>query len=346
MLSHREPMRTKIVDTAAFDFLKREIAEVNEASVAIALSGDPGEYVWFRDITANPDVVSTVNLDEAQRALGFVFGWITRWESFHDSYIPDREHRRQVEQRRVRTAPGPARVSAVRVLEGDDDFRAEVDLVDVPESDDYILWRDMLSRILNEHQGPRTWWRVTDSGKLVLRTAGKAEAGETVIASELAECLTSALVRVEDDMLRRRTEDEASRNALKADAVAYNESYEAVASMFPSWVERVWITDHLQIMGGVPQSRLRFSIVEAARPYWQDIASGLRENPEVEQCILSGRDWSLQVSPQLNVEKLCSVLQTISMDIEEKVARDSERRQLEEEFCRSLETQLKEAFGL
>ncbi|MFF4964676.1 hypothetical protein [Streptomyces sp. NPDC001037] len=334
-------MRQEILDVKGFEYLKREISEVNEASVGIALSGDPGEYVWFRDITANPDAVGVATLDEAQRALGFVFGWIVRWESFQDSYIPDRMYQRQVEQRRVRVSSGPARVNAVRVSGEEGILRVEVDLVDVPDNDDFNVWRDTLSHLLNDDQRLSMWWSVTESGRIVLQATQRIE-----VAAELVERISLALIRVEDEVMRKQSADEASRSALQAEAVSYGRSYEAIESTFPNWVENVWLTDHLEIVGGVPQSRLMFSVADSARGYSQVISSGLRGYPQIESCFLSGSEGSFRVSPQLDIEVLCSALQSVSKDIEDMIARDVQERRAEEETRRSLEAELKEKFRL
>ncbi|MDT0417829.1 hypothetical protein RM574_20315 [Streptomyces sp. DSM 41982] len=341
MAFHREPMRTDIVDRSAFDYLKREIAEVDEASVAIAFSGDPGEYVWFRDITANPEVVRTVTADEAQRALGFVFGWIVRWESFTDSYIPDLAHRRQVEQRRVRTTHGPAHVAAARVLREVDGTQVELDLIDVPDADDYDLWRSTLLRLLKEGRQVQEWWNVTDSGKL---RHGSAEGA--ISATELAECVSAALLRVEVDIQARRSEDEASRRARISEAAAYGKSYEATVSRFPSWVEKVWLAETLETMGGFSQSRLMFSITESAWPYRQTIASSLRVDEKIEQCYPSGQEKALRVFPQLDVMELASAFEGISADIEEMIADGIASKRTMEDSRQFLESQLKEAFRL
>ncbi|GGX35017.1 hypothetical protein GCM10010321_57970 [Streptomyces chartreusis] len=338
---HHEPMSHEVLDTKGYQYLKREVSEVNDASVAMALSGDPGEYVWFRDVTANPEAMDVATLDEAQRALGFVFGWITRWESFQESFIPDRWYQRQAEQRRIRSSSVCASVSDVRVRGEQGKFLIEVDLMDVPPNDEFNVWRDILTRLVSDGLEPKGWCKVTDSGQLTIWLTKEAE-----LPSGLADQISTALLRVEDEIAQKRSESEASRNALRAEADSYEESYEAAKEGFPAWVERVWLTEFREIRGGQPQSRLMFSVTPEARHFWRNISSDLPARSDVESCILDSSEGAFRVSPQISVEELCSVLQSISEEIEGLIVQEVNSENAKAELRRSLESELRAKFRL
>ncbi|MEU3615809.1 hypothetical protein ABZ725_26250 [Streptomyces sp. NPDC006872] len=338
---HSKPMGRQIIDEKSFKYLEGEIAEVNEASVAIAFSGDPGEYVWFRDITSNADAIQISTLDEAQRALGFVFGWVIRWEAFQESFIPDRRSVREQESRCVRSSNTAARVSSVSVTRQGGRFLVEVSLSDVPPVNEYNAWSSKLTTLLNKGKKASDWWRVTNSGVINIRLSqGSGE------SREIFETVSNALLAADVEVQRDRLADEASREAKRVEAQAYAEEFEENKSTFPAWVTKVWLTDDLTIMSGHPQSRLRVSLSDDAADHWKNIVADLPLHELVDSCIFEWQGHVIRIEPQLTVTEIGEALQSVSESIEGLISQQRARRDEEESGRYSLEAELREAFRL
>ncbi|MDX3313969.1 hypothetical protein P1S61_33875 [Streptomyces sp. ME08-AFT2] len=335
---HRKPMSHDIIDTKGFKYLEHEISEVNEAAVAIALSGNPGEYVWFRDITSHVEDMRIATLDEAQRALGFVFGWVIRWEAFRESFIPNRRMEREKEKRRVRSSNTPARVYAVSVSNSDDRFEIVINLADVPPDQEFDAWRQKLTQLLNKGEETPGRWRVSDSGSIIAWPQKGSEASRRVV-----ENVSNALDQVDSELRHEEERNEKSRNAKKSEAESYKQEFETVRSDFPTWVEDVWLTDTVTIMGGKIQSRLRLAV---PGDIWRDTAHHLRQHPLVESCVMDSRDRSIHVTPQFTVADLKPVLASISEAIEALMDQRKEKEETEERLRYSLEAQLRQDFHL
>ncbi|MFG2509472.1 hypothetical protein ACGFOW_28645 [Streptomyces rubiginosohelvolus] len=337
---HTKPMRNQIVDEKSFNYLEREISEANEAAIAIAFSGDPGEYVWFRDITSHLEDVQIVTLDEAQRALGFTFGWIIRWEAFQESFIPDRKAVHEQERRHVRSGGEAARVHSVVVSKQGSRFLVELGLADVPPVSEYEAWAAKLASLLNENRSPSDWWRVTHGGAINFWLSGSDVPEGTV------EKVSDALHAVDAEIQAQRLTDEESREAKRVEAEAYLNEFEGRKSDFPAWVTKAWLTDGVVIVNRRTESRLRVSLSGDAGAFWRNIVADLPLHELVNSCVFDWGSRAIRVEPQLSVGELAEALRSISAEIERLIAEQREEEGREERNRYSLEAELREAFRL
>ncbi|MET9961454.1 hypothetical protein ABZ128_20765 [Streptomyces sp. NPDC006326] len=336
---HRKPMGHEISDPKSFDFLYREITEISEASVATAFSGDPGEYVWFRDIVSYHGAIEIATLDEAQRALGFVFGWIIRWEAFREAFIPNRMAVREAQKRRVRSANGPARVDAVRALVGSRQVRLEIDLTDVPPTDDFSLWQRALWKVLGDLADSPQGVRVKESGCLTFTFPRGVE-----IPEDLAGRVLAALIEADREVQLVRAKEQRERLDGQSEVEAYSYAYGEIRDRFPEWVNEVEFSGPAKINGRL-RSRLTFSVIPEAFNFSSNVTSGVMGHPLVRSCT-QRRIGTYVVTPELSPSELCEVLQSISEDIGGLIKQRKMRTEEDKEFRRSIEHQLRNAFRL
>jgi hypothetical protein len=340
---HHKPMQRDIVDQKGFKYLEGEITEVNETSLAVSLAGDPGEYVWFRDLTAHETDMEVATLDEAQRALGFAFGWVIRWEAFQESFIPNRRRAREQAARRVRKSNRPASVHAVKVAGGRDNWRLTVELADVPPAEEFDAWRRTLTTVLSsgKNLAPYHFWSVTESGNLENWISKEPDS-----AGDLAEVVSTALLTVEEEIRKQQQEREASLKELKREAQAYAQDLERISPTLPSWVREAGLAEHRTIMAGKPESRLRIILTDDSINFWKPISSALQQHSSVQSSMVNWREKTIGITPELEPAELCQVLLDISPEIEELIAqKKSEDSQMEENRL-TLESRLREAFRL
>ncbi|MFE0433914.1 hypothetical protein ACFW2K_02985 [Streptomyces nigra] len=340
---HHKPMQRDIVDQKGFKYLEKEITEANETSLAVSLSGDAGEYVWFRDITAHETDMEVATLDEAQRALGFAFGWVIRWEAFQESFIPNRRRAREQAARRVRKSSRPASVHAVKVARGRGNWRLTVELADVPPAEVFDVWRRTLTTVLNSgaNLAPYHFWSVTESGNLENWIPKEPDS-----AGDLAEVVSSALLTVEEEIRKQRQEREASLEELKREAQVYAQDLERISPTLPSWVRKAGLAEHRTIMAGKPESRLRIILTDDSIDFWKPISSALQQHPSVHSSMVNWGEKTIGITPELKPAELCQVLLDISPEIEALInQKKSEDSQMEENRL-TLESKLREAFRL
>jgi hypothetical protein len=340
---HRKPMQHEIVDEKSFKYLEKEITEVNETSLAVSLAGDPGEYVWFRDLTAHEADMEVATLDEAQRALGFTFGWVIRWEAFQESFIPNRRLAREQASRRVRKSDQPASVRAVKVERGRDKFRLTVELADVPPVEDFNDWRSVLTNLLNDgaRRSQNQFWTLTENGNLETWISRDAES-----VGDLAELVSNALLAAEEKNRKQQQEYEASRNALKREAQVYAQDFERICPDMPSWVREARLTEHRSIMAGKPESRLYVKLTDDAMEFWNQISSELQKHPSVQSCKANWQEKTIGITPELSPAALREVLLDASGAAEALIARKKSMDSQIEELRDAIEAKMREAFRL
>ncbi|THC47822.1 hypothetical protein [Streptomyces sp. A1499] len=340
---HHKPMRHDIVDQKGFKYLEEEISEVSEMSLAVSLAGDPGEYVWFRDLTAHEADMEVATLDEAQRALGFAFGWVIRWEAFQESFIPNRRIAREQATRRVRKSRKPASVHAVKVAGGRENWRLTVELADVPPAEEFDTWQRALTNILNSGNklGPYNFWSVTESGNLEIWISKDPDR-----AGDLAKAVSKALLTVEEEIRKQGREREASLKELKREAQAYAQNLEGVSPTLPSWVREAGLAERRTIMAGKPESRLRIILTDDSINFWQQISAALQQHSFVESSVVNWQEKEIGITPELEPAKLYQVLLDISPEIEEFITQKKSEEARMEGYRTALENRLREAFRL
>ncbi|MEU2526255.1 hypothetical protein ABZ737_13910 [Streptomyces sp. NPDC013087] len=340
---HRKPMQNEILDQKGFKYLAEEIAEVNETSLAVSLAGDPGEYVWFRELTAHETDMEVATLDEAQRALGFAFGWVIRWEAFQDSFIPNRRRAREQAARRVRKSNRPASVHAVKVAGGKENWRLTVELADLPPAEEFDTWRGALTRLLNSSNklAPYHFWNVTESGSLENWISKEPDNTEGV-----SELVSRALLAVEEEVREQQHKDEESRKKLRREAQGYAQDLERISATLPSWVGEAGLTEHLTIMGGRLESRLRIVLTDESIEFWNPISSLLQQHSSVQSSVVNWQEKSIGITPELEPGQLHKVLIDISTEVEEFINRKNSADSQAEGNRAALESKLRDAFGL
>ncbi|MEU0129385.1 hypothetical protein [Streptomyces sp. NPDC006289] len=337
---HSKPSSFDVLDKKSFGFLEREIGEVNETSLAISLAGDPGEYIWFRNLVAHREDIEISTLDEAQRALGFVFGWVTRWESFQDSFIPNRRVVREREKRRVRSSDRPAYVYDVKVEKGAKSFRLAIELADVPPAEEFDAWRSALRNLLNKENSPQRYWEVGESGSLGIWVSDDG-ADIDELANTASEALAAVEVEVRQDVTRR----ENSRLALEKESLAYDQELKDVKPGLPSWVESAYLKPEITITGGQARSRLEIKTSADAVGVWSPVIIRLHEHFSIKTRA-NWQDRTIGIEPELSAPELIQVLRDISEFTEDLITRKKEEDQRIEESRHSLETRIRELFRL
>ena len=150
--------------------MRRSLEELGEIEEVQPFAADVGAYLWARSVISsirswgdNPEPEIPITLEEAERVLAFVFGWVLRWESFTATYTVDRFVRHLAGRRPPKTdrpelGPRIASVEAIppslRLQPGEElKMRIALQLVDLPE-DWPDLWLEELRRQVRGKVGP------------------------------------------------------------------------------------------------------------------------------------------------------------------------------------------------
>jgi hypothetical protein len=337
---HSKPSTFNVVDEKSFKYLEKEISEVNETSLAISLAGDPGEYVWFRNLVADDRDIAVATADEAQRALGFVFGWVTRWEAFQESFIPDRRVEREREKRRVRESDRPARVCDVRVEEAREKFRLIIELEDVPPPDEFDAWRNSLHKLLTGDNPARRFWNVGESGSL--STWVNNDPNEI---DELASIASEALALADTEVSQEIARNEASRLALEKDSLAYAQDLERVTPGLPSWVTSAYLRPRVVTVAGKRRSRLEIAISDDAMEVLTPITIRMSQHPIIK-ISPSWQQKTISIEPELPAAEIVSYLRDLSDFVEGLIAEKKTKDQRTEEARQSIESRIRRVFQI
>ncbi|MEU2434510.1 hypothetical protein ABZ611_34415 [Streptomyces sp. NPDC007861] len=316
------------------EYLMIELEHANDAASAQALALDPGEYVWFREVTSDSQPPGIATLDEARRALAFVFWWIIRWEAFCDSYIPDRWARREIERRRPRAGAEPARVSSVQVTGEYGGLTARIGLENIPAESEFEIWAHFLSGLIIESIPPAGPARriMLGSGELLI-TIGNLSPQE--MAELIRECLAKAEIQLADHLAERASD----RRQREEEAAAYLSDYSEISALFPEWVKSVGFAGDESIHNG---SRLSIELSEDGERFGSEIQNSLTQQPSVAHCRRLGN--RVFILPEMRPRELLNALQSCDELVAEEVREMKEKERRREEGARLVENELRRFF--
>jgi hypothetical protein len=185
-----------------------QLARLDDLVEVQPFASDIGEYLWFRTLPEGPLNQPEPTVEQATRALAFVFSWIVRWEAFSTRYdAPDR--RDWYRDVRPPTTDHPelgTRVSEVtlspitRHVGGDPDpgQRVTLQIVDAP-GEDFEGWlRDLQESLRSAAGAPYVYASVDGRGVITMTFAGSE-----IDASGLHEVIEGALHEAEESRAER-----------------------------------------------------------------------------------------------------------------------------------------------
>lgn len=196
-------------DGKAVKAVKLRVDKLERREVVVAFAADVSEAHWFLDTqSSTPEHLEAW---EIERIVAFVFSWVVGFEALRRGWAPRRHQRALEATRRVRRSGGPAvvlEVAGVQTVHDGDELILRC--AEVPDGDEYRLWRDELQELLTPgptHTHPRAW-QVGDDGTIKRHLKAK---NIFDVNADIAY-LSAALVAVEEHTVARRQSD--------ADAVA------------------------------------------------------------------------------------------------------------------------------
>jgi hypothetical protein len=287
-----KPFRLDVIDSGVWEYIEQELEALQDLAIVGAFVADPGDYLWFSDMMRSRRQV-TPTVDEAQRALSFVFWWLVRWEAFSQSYIPDRRAHELRQRREIRPANhrGPASISDVAVRHlWEDRWEVRLRLRDLPAEPEFGAWQEHVAARLREVADHPY---VEEDGVLVLQIPASADHDAVRAAIE------SALRDAEQDVVDRQLAAQHARVAREAEAAQYAQGLLALPGLLPTWITEAKLdTDQGVISGGIRQSRLRLTLSQQAQDAAGEVAALLREVDVVQQCYQGG-GRTLHIEPEL-----------------------------------------------
>jgi len=241
---HRLPARTIPRVTTSlndpFETIRRQIDALHKADADRVFAADPAELAWFEQMRSLDRL--HVSLDEAERAVSFVFWWIVGWQAAVAFSVDADERRQQASEkaRKVRTGSGPARIDSVDAsLQTDtrdggrtriDYWRLRIGLRDVPETAEYEFWRKALMQVLAGAIPVRRGQPFVDEAGTVRINLAISEDAEQII-HQLHTCLEQAEDALASELSKRhqQQQDRQAREAQLAEAVSHRRA------QLPSW---------------------------------------------------------------------------------------------------------------
>lgn len=202
-----------------------------EATVlASTFTSEPSEHVWFLSLTTGDSAVQP-SVQEAERALSFVFWWVVRWEAFSENFDPERATTRARALRRVRANESDSS-HAVSVRKTDTGI--VITLADVPlDETDFFDWSRFLVQCIRDNSSAVASSAFVDAeGQLHIHGLDRGANAELLV-SAIKECLK----RADRLLVEAKTADAAERSKREAVKSAYETGIDAAD--LPSWVERV-----------------------------------------------------------------------------------------------------------
>jgi hypothetical protein len=109
-----EPPRLGFPDLdSAYTTIQAVAADAQDIAVDQTFAASHSDYMWYRQLRQGP--LEATSLDEAVRALGFVFWWIVQWQAIADTFVPDRRARYERHIRQQRVGDGPGTIAEAKV---------------------------------------------------------------------------------------------------------------------------------------------------------------------------------------------------------------------------------------
>lgn len=196
------------LDNLTSPIVTDQLGRLDDVLEVLPFASDIGEYLWFRTLPDSPPPAPQATVEQASRALSFVFSWIIRWEAFSARYDAA-ERRNWFQELRPPRSDHPElgiRVTDIRVAPivqhvGQDPHPAisvTFQVVDAP-ADDFDGWLRDVQRLLQEGAGGLyTYASIGRDGGLTM-TSATAE----IDPASVREAVQSALDDAEEARVGR-----------------------------------------------------------------------------------------------------------------------------------------------
>lgn len=305
-------------------YLDARLNEVEDLAVFSSLGADASRVLWFQRLTRE---AAAATLEEAERALGYVFWWVAAFESSPVIDDSNRQLEWEVRQRKVRDTAERAHIHSVDA--GAPEFGMidmKIALADVPDTFGFDAWQHAMSSVLTANP-------VWSSVRVYLDNTATLHAAvpDDVDLRQLRDELDRVLAQTEEVVVQRRTADEATRIAHEDARAAFQAGVEASGHILPDWVADVRL-----VIGegyGPPEPSVGFRITPRFGGNMLELANALNADPRVEQ-IYHSRTW--QIEPVMPVTELAEVLDTVTHLVvawaEGQAYRDETTRQQRQHF--------------
>jgi hypothetical protein len=285
-----------------------------ERRVALsAFAQDPAEVAWFSVLML--DAPTSMDADDAERALAFATSWILGYEATMHSWVSDRQARAQQAARRVRSdEASSAYIADGRVTLLADSLVATLTLGDVPDADGYDVWKLYVERIRDEAEEVRGDSRVQEDGTvhLAARDLDELRQRMLVLDSALKGADARHLAEVAEEARRER--EDAER------AAAYKDELQALGGL-PEWVAAAEPS-----LGAIGTT-----VTLTIAPGYDWLVAGLGElSSRLEsdaRVIRVGRRTGRQVdvTPRLEPADLLALLAKVDVEVQAQVRTEAER---------------------
>lgn len=174
------------------DLLRGEVERLATLTDLTAFARDAADAAWFDALAGVPDPL--LDLDDAERALGFATWWLIGFEAASSTWVADRQHRRNIALRAVRDSERPARIDTVVSLRPavfGEGWDLTVRLADLPSDESWRDWTESVVSLLNPpSRTPEPQWFLGDDGTASIR--GVDESGVLADLQRLQEALLTA----------------------------------------------------------------------------------------------------------------------------------------------------------
>lgn len=206
-----------------------KVVALQEISLLTAIAPEPGEAIWFLEAHKNR---SLLNLEEAQRALAFVFDLAIAVEASPAARRDDRRHRYFLEQRHERSSPElHATIGDYSLEHWGEQITLTFTIHGVPTEADYSDWAQAVSVELNR-SSHRRLFHMDDRGKLTYQLAD----GTDDFADALSR-IETALRDADSAVETQRKEAEAAETKRRLSEKEYKVRVDAaVPTDLPPWV--------------------------------------------------------------------------------------------------------------
>lgn len=201
---YSESLSFKPLDREGHDRLQRQIDRMWGMALYSPLAMDPGELAWF--LSARREH-AFADMQDAQRALNFVFWWLVAFEASPAQERVDRAKRWHLSRRRVRLGGGPAIVEQGewRSVSGG---RGELTLTiaNVPSPGLFEIWLKAVQDLVRGERG-RSGFHIDESGRASISVSDPVSLGKEVERLKVALVAAEGVLSAElEDQARKETE--------------------------------------------------------------------------------------------------------------------------------------------
>jgi hypothetical protein len=314
-------------------------AKAYSASAAHAFASDIGEYVWYSELVKGDH--GHVTLEEARRALVFVFWWLVRWETMSDSLVTSMQRRERwltaEIEKKTRKSEIPARVDRISVtsMRSTSDsvsYRVFLEVVGIPRGEvERLQWSVAVQEGLSELRDRFQIWSSLDGVyNITMDISESHEPGDLV--REVRSILRNAELEWRQsygEYRARIIEQEEEDQRLARD-------FESMRDEFPVWV--TGISYSREIVGGEMVVGLDLHLSDRIRGYPGEIHALISAHEEIESLIWKYN--AVNVVPKMDVGRLARVFSDIDTEVQELI--ESARR--DEEYRKSQLEEVRLAF--